>query len=172
MYVKVNRRQVLLAGGAMGTAALLAACSGGTNSDVDSAARPGGGGRPRKGGTLRVGALGRAGAVTRDPHGTQANESDYLIIALVHDTLTAPGGGTSNTAPRLATRWEPSADLADLVAFTLRRRAPFLPTTAPPVNRPRNAVWVPWRKTGAKPPGGRPPWAPSGSKAGEISPAE
>ncbi|ANW21952.1 ABC transporter substrate-binding protein [Streptomyces clavuligerus] len=122
--MKVNRRQVLLAGGAMGTAALLAACSGGTNSDVDSAARPGGGGRPRKGGTLRVGALGRAGAVTRDPHGTQANESDYLIIALVHDTLTAPGGGTSNTAPRLATRWEPSADLRTW-RFTLAEGALF-----------------------------------------------
>ncbi|MGW6454802.1 ABC transporter substrate-binding protein [Streptomyces sp. NPDC055078] len=109
MYVNVTRRQVLWAGGAIGTAALLAACSG----DGDKAASTGPGaqgGRPKKGGTLRVGALGRASAITRDPHGSQANESDYLVIALVHDTLTAPGAKT-NTVPRLASRWAASDDL-------------------------------------------------------------
>ncbi|MFE4333182.1 ABC transporter substrate-binding protein [Streptomyces sp. NPDC056831] len=103
----INRRQVLLAGGAIGAAALLAACSSGSG---DTAADSSGkGGKPRKGGTLRIGALGRAGAITRDPHGTQANESDYLILALTFDTLAVPGA-ESNTVPRLAS-WEPSADL-------------------------------------------------------------
>ncbi|AZM56152.1 ABC transporter substrate-binding protein [Streptomyces sp. WAC 01529] len=102
----ITRRQVLWAGGALGTAALLTACSG----DGDTSSKAGGGGKPRKGGTLRVGALGRASAITRDPHGTQANESDYLIIALVYDTLTAPGA-KDNTAPRLAASWKSSADL-------------------------------------------------------------
>ncbi|QEV20910.1 MULTISPECIES: ABC transporter substrate-binding protein [Streptomyces] len=102
----ITRRQVLWAGGALGTATLLTACSGGD----DTSSKAGGGGKPRKGGTLRVGALGRASAITRDPHGTQANESDYLIIALVYDTLTAPGA-KDNTAARLAASWKPSADL-------------------------------------------------------------
>lgn len=66
--------------------------------------------KPKKGGTLRIGALGRAGALTRDPHGTQGNESDYLILALVYDTLTVPGAGP-NTKPRLAASWEHSEDL-------------------------------------------------------------
>ena len=87
---------------------LLAACS---SSDGDTASDPAAGAtEPQSGGTLRVGALGRASAITRDPHGTQANESDYLIIALVFDTLTVPGAKT-NTAPRLAASWESSADL-------------------------------------------------------------
>ncbi|MFC5183675.1 ABC transporter substrate-binding protein [Actinomadura harenae] len=104
----MNRRQALWAGGALGVGALLAACSssGGGTSSASSA----GDGAPRKGGTLRVGALGRASAITRDPHGTQANESDYLVIALVFDTLTVPGA-KANVAPRLAASWEPSADL-------------------------------------------------------------
>ncbi|MFD8865689.1 ABC transporter substrate-binding protein [Streptomyces sp. NPDC059590] len=105
--MNINRRQVLWAGGAMGATALLAACSssgGGTSSD------PAAGGKPRNGGTLRVGALGKASAITRDPHGTQTNESDYLIIALVHDTLTVPGA-RFNTVARLASSWESSGDL-------------------------------------------------------------
>ncbi|MFJ9957252.1 ABC transporter substrate-binding protein [Streptomyces avermitilis] len=106
--MNINRRQVLLAGGAMGASALLAACSGG--GDDTSAASSDKGGKPRKGGTLRIGALGRAGAITRDPHGTQGNESDYLILALVYDTLTVPGADP-NTKPRLAASWEPSKDL-------------------------------------------------------------
>ncbi|WP_405600790.1 ABC transporter substrate-binding protein [Streptomyces sp. NBC_01410] len=103
----INRRQILLAGGAIGATALLAACSSGSG-NTDAA--PAGGGKPKSGGTLRVGALGRASAITRDPHGTQANESDYLILALIHDTLTIPGANP-NTKPRLAASWEPSADL-------------------------------------------------------------
>ncbi|MER8231339.1 ABC transporter substrate-binding protein [Streptomyces sp. NPDC094049] len=105
----VTRRQLLWAGTGIGAAGLLAACGGGDTSGGSPA--PGAAtGKPRTGGTLRVGALGRASAITRDPHGTQANESDYLVLALVFDTLTVPGART-NTAPRLAASWEPSADL-------------------------------------------------------------
>ncbi|MGG7572825.1 ABC transporter substrate-binding protein [Streptomyces sirii] len=114
----VNRRQVLWAGGAIGAAALLAACSGSGETSAGAT-----GGTPRRGGTLRVGALGRASAVTRDPHATQANESDYLIIALVHDTLTAPGAKT-NTVPRLAARWRSSDDLRTW-RFTVAKGATF-----------------------------------------------
>lgn len=102
----MNRRQLLGAGGALAAAAVLAACSGN-----DTGSRTAGAGsRPKKGGTLRIGALGRASAITRDPHGNQGNESDYLIIALVYDALTVPGA-TENTAARLAASWEPSKDL-------------------------------------------------------------
>lgn len=104
MYV--NRRQMLMASGGIGAGLLIAGCS----SDSGSPAPQASGGTPKRGGTLRVGALGRAGAITRDPHGTQSNESDYLVIALVYDTLTVPALNP-NTAPRLAASWEPSADL-------------------------------------------------------------
>lgn len=118
--MNINRRQLLWAGGAIGTAALLTACSGGGDTSAKPAA---GGAKPKKGGTLRVGALGRASAITRDPHGTQANESDYLIIALVHDTLTAPGAKT-NTVPRLASKWQASDDLKTW-RFTIAKGAKF-----------------------------------------------
>ncbi|MFJ9629843.1 ABC transporter substrate-binding protein [Streptomyces sp. NPDC101175] len=106
----VTRRQLLWAGTGFGAAGFLAACSGGQADSKGAAATGAATGKPRSGGTLRVGALGRASAITRDPHGTQANESDYLILALVFDTLTVPGA-TTNTAPRLATSWKPSTDL-------------------------------------------------------------
>lgn len=105
MYL--NRRQLLVAGGGIGAGAVLAAC---TSEGSGSPAPQASGGTPKKGGTLRVGALGRAGAITRDPHGTQSNESDYLVIALVYDTLTVPAA-KPNTGPRLAASWESSADL-------------------------------------------------------------
>lgn len=117
--MNATRRQLLWAGGALGTTTLLSACGG----DQQSAARPHGSEKPRRGGTLRVGALGRASAVTRDPHGVQANESDYLIIALCYDTLTTPGEKTT-TAPRLAARWTSSADLTRW-RFTLADGAVF-----------------------------------------------
>lgn len=113
-----SRRQVLWAGGGMGAAALLTACGGG-----DRARSSGSGGKPRKGGTLRIGALGRSSAITRDPHGTQGNESDYLVIALVHDTLTAPGL-KDNTVGRLASSWKPSKDLTTW-RFTVAKGATF-----------------------------------------------
>ncbi|MEU1312485.1 ABC transporter substrate-binding protein [Streptomyces cinnamoneus] len=112
-----TRRQALLTGAGIGAATLLSACdSGGTaSSDTEN--------KPRRGGTLRVGALGRASAVTRDPHGNQGNESDYLVIALVHDTLTAPGA-KANTTGRLATSWTASDDLRTW-RFTLAEDAAF-----------------------------------------------
>ncbi|MET7508484.1 ABC transporter substrate-binding protein [Streptomyces albidoflavus] len=106
----VTRRQLLWAGTGIGVAGFLAACGGGGGDPQGAAATDASAAKPRSGGTLRVGALGRASAITRDPHGTQANESDYLILALVFDTLTVPGADTS-TAPRLAASWESSADL-------------------------------------------------------------
>ncbi|MEV0117590.1 ABC transporter substrate-binding protein [Streptomyces sp. NPDC050844] len=116
----ISRRQVLWAGGALSTAALLTGCSGDGDSSSDAANA---GGKPRKGGTLRVGALGRASAITRDPHGTQTNESDYLIIALLYDTLTAPGA-KKNTTPRLAASWKSSEDLKTW-RFTIAKGAKF-----------------------------------------------
>ncbi|MER8097652.1 ABC transporter substrate-binding protein [Streptomyces goshikiensis] len=117
-----NRRQVLWAGGALSAAALLAACSGG-GSDSSSKPAAADDGKPKQGGTLRIGALGRAGAITRDPHGNQGNESDYLILALVYDTLTTPGA-KPNTVPRLAASWEHSADLKTW-KFKLAKGAAF-----------------------------------------------
>ncbi|MFF7151931.1 ABC transporter substrate-binding protein [Streptomyces jietaisiensis] len=116
-----NRRQLLWASGGLGAAALLTACGGGDETSSTTPRKAGE--KPRPGGTLRVGALGRASAITRDPHGTQANESDYLIISLVHDTLTVPGT-RPNTAPRLATSWKASDDLRTW-RFTLAEGATF-----------------------------------------------
>ncbi|WP_405575583.1 ABC transporter substrate-binding protein [Streptomyces sp. NBC_01167] len=106
----VTRRQLLWDGTGIGVAGLLAACGAGGEASNGTGASGKAAGKPRAGGTLRVGALGRASAITRDPHGTQANESDYLVLALAFDTLTVPGA-TANTAPRLAASWQPSADL-------------------------------------------------------------
>lgn len=55
---------------------------------------------------LRVGALGKASAITRDPHATISNESDFLILSLVYDALTVPGSAQQATAPRLMKIWE------------------------------------------------------------------
>ncbi|MER6011075.1 ABC transporter substrate-binding protein [Streptomyces bluensis] len=118
----LTRRQLIWAGGALGAAALLTACSGGSDADPAGSAS-GGTATPRRGGTLRVGALGRAAAIIRDPHGTQANESDYLILSLVYDTLTVPGR-KPNTAPRLAASWTHSADLKTW-RFKLAKGAKF-----------------------------------------------
>ncbi|MEV6986467.1 ABC transporter substrate-binding protein [Sphaerisporangium sp. NPDC051017] len=107
--MNLNRRQLLGAGGMLAAAALLAACSGGDTTSSDPAPSNAAG-QPKQGGTLRIGALGRASAITRDPHGTQGNESDYLILALVYDTLTVPGAD-KNTVGRLAESWQASSDL-------------------------------------------------------------
>ncbi|MEU2060884.1 ABC transporter substrate-binding protein [Streptomyces sp. NPDC013455] len=152
-----NRRQVLWAGGGMGAAAFLAACGGGDETSSTSPAKAGG--KPRRGGTLRVGALGRASAITRDPHGTQANESDYLIISLVHDTLTVPGSGP-NTVPRLAASWKASDDLKTW-RFTIAEGAAFhdgTPVTA------EDVVWSLKRLRGTPSGASRLP----GIKAGNI----
>ncbi|MFC5748507.1 ABC transporter substrate-binding protein [Actinomadura rugatobispora] len=129
----MRRRQVLAAGGtALAAVAVSAACSGGGIDDQTAGA----GTKPKKGGTLRIGALGRANAITRDPHGTQGNESDYLILALIYDTLTRPGAD-KNTVGRLAASWEPSSDLKTW-RFTLAENATFHDGT--PVT-PEDVVW-------------------------------
>ncbi|MFF1870193.1 ABC transporter substrate-binding protein [Streptomyces sp. CB03911] len=119
----VTRRQLLWAGAGIGVVGALAACSSGTGGSKDTAASGSAPEQPRTGGTLKVGALGKASAVTRDPHGSQANESDYLIISLLYDTLATPGQKT-NTAPRLAASWKPSEDLKTW-RFTLADGARF-----------------------------------------------
>ncbi len=120
----ITRRQLLWTGAGIGLAGVLAACgSGGQTGPAAVSASGSAVEQPRTGGTLRVGALGRASAVTRDPHGTQTNESDYLIISLLYDTLTVPGE-TTNTAPRLAGAWKASEDLKTW-RFTIADGAAF-----------------------------------------------
>ncbi|MEU0403509.1 ABC transporter substrate-binding protein [Streptomyces sp. NPDC006197] len=120
--MELNRRQVLWAGGGIGATALLAACGAdGDTSSPDAAKNSPS--KPKAGGTLRVGALGRTNAITRDPHGSQANESDYLILSLVYDTLTVPGA-KPNTLPRLAASWTSSDDMKTW-RFTLAKGAKF-----------------------------------------------
>ncbi|WP_327673340.1 ABC transporter substrate-binding protein [Kitasatospora sp. NBC_00458] len=119
----VTRRQLLWAGTGIGAAGVLAACSSGSGDSKDAAPSGAAAQQPRVGGTLKVGALGKASAITRDPHGTQANESDYLIISLLYDTLAVPGA-TSNTVSRLAASWKPSDDLKTW-RFTLADGAKF-----------------------------------------------
>ncbi|CAN3977905.1 ABC transporter substrate-binding protein [Kitasatospora purpeofusca] len=119
----ITRRQLLWAGAGAGAAGALAACSSGKSGSADAAPSGTGSQQARPGGTLKIGALGKASAVTRDPHGTQANESDYLILSLIFDTLAAPGAST-NTAPRLAASWKPSDDLRTW-RFTLADGATF-----------------------------------------------
>ncbi|UUU34213.1 ABC transporter substrate-binding protein [Streptomyces sp. CA-210063] len=119
--MELTRRHMLWLGGAIGAGTLLTACGGGDEEPAASAT--GGTAKPVKGGTLRVGALGRAGAITRDPHGSQANESDYLILSLIYDTLTVPGA-KPNTAPRLAASWKASDDLKTW-RFTIAKGAKF-----------------------------------------------
>ncbi|MFJ8041672.1 ABC transporter substrate-binding protein [Kitasatospora sp. NPDC096147] len=119
----VTRRQLLWAGAGIGAAGALAACSSTAAGPETPAPSGSSSEQPRSGGTLKVGALGKAGSVARDPHGTQANESDYLILSLVYDTLAVPGR-TANTAPRLAAGWKPSEDLKTW-RFTIAEGAKF-----------------------------------------------
>nr|WP_307835199.1 ABC transporter substrate-binding protein [Streptomyces adelaidensis] len=120
--MELTRRHMLWVGGAIGAGALLTAC-GGADDEEPTGSATGDSAKPRKGGTLRVGALGRAGAITRDPHGTQANESDYLILSLIYDTLTVPGT-KPNIEPRLAASWKASDDLKTW-RFTIAKGAKF-----------------------------------------------
>lgn len=106
--MELTRRRLLGAGAALGASILLPSCGSSGIGGSAGAAPPSG--PPQAGGTLSIGALGRSSAVTRDPHGVQVNESDYLILSLLYDTLTVPGSSPI-VASRLATRWEPSSDL-------------------------------------------------------------
>jgi peptide/nickel transport system substrate-binding protein len=108
---ELTRRRLLGASAALGAGMLLSSCgSPGSTGPGRSPGVTSPAGSPRPGGTLRVGALGKAASVVRDPHGTQSNESDYLIIALAYDPLTVPGS-PQTVAPRLASKWEASDDL-------------------------------------------------------------
>ncbi|GAA1957334.1 ABC transporter substrate-binding protein [Amycolatopsis minnesotensis] len=72
---------------------------------------------------MRVGAIGKAAAIVRDPFGVQPNDSDYLILSLLYDTVTIPAKSPL-VAPRLATRWEAGEDLRTW-RFTLAENVAF-----------------------------------------------
>ncbi|WP_410870642.1 ABC transporter substrate-binding protein [Nocardia sp. A7] len=93
-----TRRQLFRSGVGVTALLLASAC---TSDDRSSTAQ--------RGGTLRVGALGTAARSERDPHANLSNDSDFLITSLVYDALTVPGADPT-VAPRLASKWEPSAD--------------------------------------------------------------
>ncbi len=117
----LSRRRVLrltAAGVAAGCLLALSACAADTTATPSQPSA-----QPRQGGTLRVGALGKASAIARDPHGVLNNDSDFLITSLVYDALTVPGQN-ANVAPRLATKWEPNADLTTW-RFTIADGAAF-----------------------------------------------
>jgi peptide/nickel transport system substrate-binding protein len=113
--VATSRRALLGSSIAVVTASAVAACGG---TDGDAA-----GDTPREGGTLRVGALGSVEALTTDPHGLLSNNSDFLIMSLVYDALTVPGGATG-VAPRLAESWAVAED-AKTWTFTIAEGAQF-----------------------------------------------
>lgn len=96
----------------------VSACSGTSNT-----AEPSGDETPRTGGTLRVGALGKPDALTKDPHALLANNSDFLIMSLVYDALTVPGGDTG-VQGRLMESWEVEDD-ARTWTFTIADGATF-----------------------------------------------
>lgn len=96
----LTRRRFLQATLGLGAAGIaLSGCGSGSDGPA---------GPPRAGGTLRVGALGKASSITQDPHANVANDSDFLILSLVYDALTVPGGEQA-TAPRLMRAWEADA---------------------------------------------------------------
>ncbi|MEU7631419.1 ABC transporter substrate-binding protein [Nocardia sp. NPDC049220] len=111
--MNVDRRQLLRSGLGVGAALLVAGCTEAAHSS----------GPARRGGTLRVGALGTSARIERDPHANLSNDRDFLIASLVYDPLTVPGADP-NVGPRLATRWEPDADLRRW-SFTLADGATF-----------------------------------------------
>lgn len=115
--MSLNRRQLLVAGTGIGAGLVVSACT-------RTSTAPGGvAGAPRPGGTLRVGALGRAAAVTRDPHDVLTNESDFLITSLIYDAMTVPGHDRA-VAPRLMSAWEADADQRRW-RFTIAENATF-----------------------------------------------
>jgi peptide/nickel transport system substrate-binding protein len=113
--VAASRRALLGSSLAAAAVTAVAAC-GGTDEG-------GAGDTPREGGTLRVGALGSVEALTKDPHGLLSNNSDFLIMSLVYDALTVPGGATG-VAPRLAESWAVAED-AKTWTFTIAEGAQF-----------------------------------------------
>ncbi|MGL6234487.1 MAG: ABC transporter substrate-binding protein [Segniliparus sp.] len=72
---------------------------------------------------LRVGALGPASAATTNPYSTFTGDFDMLLMSLVFDPLTVPGGG-AQVAPRLASSWQ-SDDSLTRWTFRLAEHATF-----------------------------------------------
>lgn len=126
-----TRRDILAGTGGVAALLALAACNrndpqGSTDSAGSTAPSAGGGTTPRRGGTLRVGALGKASALTKDPHDLLNNNSDFLLMSLVYDALTVPPptAGNASVAPRLATSWKVTDD-AKTWTFELAPGATF-----------------------------------------------
>lgn len=106
---------------AVGAVLLLAlggCASGGATPPGDTA------GPPVDGGTLRYGAVAAGGgAAVTDPHGSLFNESDWVRMGALYDTLTVPGDNAT-VQPRLAGSWS-SSDNATRWRFELRPDAVF-----------------------------------------------
>ncbi|MFR9722198.1 ABC transporter substrate-binding protein [Streptomyces sp. MS19] len=109
----MHRRRFLFAAA---TTLVAAGCARDTTGD-DSGAND------RATDTLRYAAVGAPATASHDPHGGLGNESDALRFALLYDVLTVPGAD-GTTQPRLATAWEPDADLTRW-RITLRTDAAF-----------------------------------------------
>jgi peptide/nickel transport system substrate-binding protein len=87
------------------------------------AAAPGCSHRQSPADTLRVGALGPASAATTNPYSTFAGDFDMVLMSLVFDPLTVPGGATQ-VAPRMAVSWR-SDDSLTQWTFQLAENATF-----------------------------------------------
>lgn len=107
----ISRRNVLKIGLGLTAASMLPGC--GVGSETGGAARK----------ILRVGALGQASDIVRDPHQRIPNDSDFMIMTLVYDTVTMPGANPI-AAPRLAQRWEPNSAITEW-RFTINKGAAF-----------------------------------------------
>lgn len=87
------------------------------------AAAPGCSARRPPADTLRVGALGPVAAATTNPYSTFTGDFDMLLMSLVFDPLTVPGGDTQ-VAPRLASSWQSDESLTRWT-FRLAENATF-----------------------------------------------
>jgi len=108
----INRRDLLKAGVGLTAMSFLPGCGLGGGGE--------GTGTP---GILRVGALGQPSDIMRDPHERIPNDSDFMIMSLVYDTLTTPAADP-NVAPRLASKWAADSSLQKW-RFTMSPDAKF-----------------------------------------------
>lgn len=108
-----RRRRLLAAAGVALSAALLAACSSGSEAPTPSDTASGSGSasapaEPKQGGTLRM-TISDAGATDSFDPGTLLNVNGYTLTNSVFDQL-ATFGADFAPEPALAVSWEPSAD--------------------------------------------------------------
>lgn len=96
----IGRRDLLKAGAALAAVSTLGSCA----LPGSDSGKPNG---SKTGGTLRLGSVGQQSNIVRDPHQRVPNASDFLILSLIYDPLTVPGGVSQQIAPRLASKWTP-----------------------------------------------------------------